>query len=115
MRTTIRLLSVAVALLTFAACGGGDKSTGPSAPQYGALIFRQDALSCPGYGTLELYVDGVSQGQYTSGPGAQKSFHVTAGSHTAGAREIGGSNYVFPTQNVNVPANSSFTAILVCQ
>ena len=114
MRLNCRRGIAVVLLVGSAACSGDSSPTAPTI-QYGNLIFRQDAATCTGSGVLELFVDGASQGQYTTGPGAEKVFQVTAGSHTAGAREIGGSNFIFPTQNVVVPANGSWTSVLVCR
>lgn len=106
---TVRLALLAVCL----ACGGGgDKATAPT--QQGTLIFKLDPVTCVGTGAIELFVDGTSQGQYTFSPGTQKGFPVQAGPHTAGAREASAGGYVWPTQNVNVPANSTWTTLLVC-
>jgi hypothetical protein len=113
MWSKFRSLTVGFSLMIAAACGG-DSATGPAEQLFGDLIFRQDPVTCTGYGTVELFVDGASRGQYSTGPGAQRSFRVSAGPHTVGAREIGGTSYVFPTQNVAVPANGSYTAVLVC-
>jgi hypothetical protein len=106
-------LGTCVALAVVIAGCGGDDSTGPS--QTGDLIFKTDANTCTGTGNVELFVDGTSQGTYTFSPGGTKGFNVSAGSHTAGAREIGGTAYQFPTLNVTVPASGSYTAVLVCQ
>jgi hypothetical protein len=114
MRLNCRSKGIAVFLLVAAAACGGDASPTEPAPQFGTRTFRQDAATCTGTGVVELFVDGASQGRYTTGPGAQKDFQVAAGSHTTGAREIGGSNYVFPTQNVVVPANGTYITVLVC-
>lgn len=108
MRTVLWAALVAV---TLTACGGDD-GTGP-APS-GDVIFRVDPVTCTGQGTVELFIDGNSKGQYTMAPGSTQTFEVDAGPHALGAREIGGGGFVWPTENATVPANSSYTALLVC-
>lgn len=71
-------------------------------------------MTCTGQGTVELFIDGSSKGQYTLAPGSTQTFEVDAGPHALGAREIGGGGFVWPTENATVPANSSYTALLVC-
>ena len=104
------MLATGLALAT-AGCGGDDK-TGPSEAS-GQLVFKSDASTC-GAGNAEVFIDGSSRGIYAFDPGDVLPFTVSAGSHTAGAREAGGSQLQFPTQNVTVPANSSYTYIMIC-
>lgn len=105
-------MRVLLMLFVLVACGGGgDKVT---APQNGVLVFKLDPVTCTGSGTVEPFIDGTSQGQFPMTPGSQQSFTVQAGSHTAGAREIPTGGYVWPTQNVTVPANGSWTTLLGC-
>lgn len=104
-----KLLAITGAVLILAC--GSDKST---SPKTGELIFKLDAVTCVGTGTLELYIDGTSQGQYTMSAGSQKGFTVVAGPHTAGAREVGVGGYVWATQSATVPAGSTYSAVLAC-
>ena len=110
----VGLRAVAVALTVGLAACGSD-SNEPAVPTTGTLIFAVDPVTCLGSGTVELFIDATSQGSYVMSGGSQRSYTVSAGTHTAGAREIGGSAYVWPTQNVTVPAAGSYTATLVCQ
>jgi hypothetical protein len=103
---------VLVCALAGSACGGDD-STGPTV-QNGTLRFVLDQVTCTGSGSIELFIDGTSQGIYSFTPGAERSYTVQAGSHTAGAREIGGTAYVWPTQTIAVPVNSTYSLSLTC-
>jgi hypothetical protein len=98
--------------LAVSACGG-DESTGPTV-QNGTLRFVLDQVTCTGSGSLELFIDATSQGTYSFSPGVSRSFTVQAGSHTAGAREIGGSGYAWPTGTVTVPVNNIYSLSLTC-
>src|SRR5690242_15777695 len=71
------------------ACTKDDNPTDPG-PQTGTLVFKLDAASCTGQGTLELFVDGTSQGQWVFNAGDYKAFTVSAGTHSVAANEIGG-------------------------
>lgn len=115
MNRTIRagaVLAACLGTLSLGACGGD--SNEPEQPAQGTLAFVLDAVTCTGSGTIELFVDGTSQGVYTYFPGNQRSFVVIAGSHTAGAREIGGGGYVWPTQSVFVPENTTYNLTMTC-
>jgi hypothetical protein len=108
-----RWMAVLATVLALANAGcGGDDNTGPSSTT-GQLVFKSDESTC-GAGNAELFVDGSSMGIYAFDPGDIVPFTVSAGSHTAGAREVGGSQLQFPTQNVSVPASSSYTYVMVC-
>lgn len=107
----LRSLALLLAALTINACGGD--STGPTV-QNGTLRFVLDQVTCTGSGNIELFVDATSQGSYAFTPGAERSFTVAAGSHTAGAREVGGSAYIWPTQTVSVPVNNTYNLSLTC-
>lgn len=114
-----RLIAVLSLVAVIAACGGD--STGPSAPPppppppTGALYFRVDALTCSGSGTIEFFIDGTSRFTQTLSAGqTSQGTTVVAGPHTAGARETIQAGYTWPTQQVSVPANGSYTAILTC-
>ena len=86
-----------------------------TAPAVGTLYFKVDALTCSGTGTIEFFIDGTSRFTQTMSAGqTSQGTSVTAGSHTAGARETTVGGYVWPTQNVTVPANASYAAILTC-
>lgn len=105
-----RFIVVALAV-ALAACG----KDSPTQPQKGTLSFRTDPASC-GAGTVELFIDGVSQGAFVfNPPGSFRDFEVTAGSHTAGAKEVGGTGLIFPSATVTVPANGKYTQVLICQ
>jgi hypothetical protein len=108
MRTLLAIAS----LLALAACGG-DKSTAPA--QTGTLIFRLDSQTCTGTGTLNFFLDGATIGSATISAGQSQSFSgQPAGQHVAGASETKTGGYVWPSQNVNIPANGSWTSVLTC-
>ena len=95
------------------ACGGSHDA---AAPQMGTLSFKLDPVTCTGTGTIEPFIDGTSQGQFTFSPGVAQGFSVRAGSHTAGAREVPvtSGSYVWQSQTVSVPANGTYTTLLTC-
>ncbi|MBI4542322.1 MAG: hypothetical protein HY705_04765 [Gemmatimonadetes bacterium] len=65
--------------------------------------------------TTALFIDDASIGQYVFSPGSQRSFSVFAGTHTARATELGGSQREFPAQAVEVPVNGSALYLMVCR
>jgi hypothetical protein len=80
---------------------GCDKLPAP-APQMGQLVFQKDS-SCADTVNTELFVDGVSQGQFTMRPGSMQGFNETAGQHFAKANELAGLMRQFTSQTVTVP------------
>ena len=101
--------SLVVALLLLIGCGGD--STGPG--QDGTLNVRFDAQTCNA-GQAEVFVDGATKGSYAWQPGVGRDFGVVAGQHTVGAREIGGTLFVWPPLTVTVPAGGVYNAIFTC-
>jgi hypothetical protein len=77
-------------------------------------VFRKDATTCEDIVTTALFIDDATIGQYVFGPGAQRSFSVSAGTHTARATEVGGKQRQFPAQAVEVPINGSALYLMVC-
>lgn len=90
-------------------CGGD--STGP-APE-GSIAVQFDVASC-NPGTAEVYIDNVNQGAYFWVPGQSRSWTVDAGNHVVGAREVGGSQLVWPSQTTTVRANATSNILFTC-
>ena len=94
-------------LMVVCACGAigaldCDKLPAP-AQAVGELVFQKDS-TCGDTTITELYVDKVSQGQFTMHPGSTIGFNVTADTHLADAIERGGLMRSFTSQSVDVPA-----------
>lgn len=107
----VKRLVLLFAILTLAACGA-DKST---AVQTGTVSFRVDNLTCVGTSSINFYIDGALVGTETLSAGQSSSpFRVRAGPHTAGAQEATPSGYTWPNQNINVPVDANYTALLAC-
>lgn len=106
----MRKFLVLLSAVAFAVGCGGDDLSGPST---GTLAVQFDAASC-NPGNAEIFVDGTSQGAFFWTPGQSRSMTVAAGSHAVGAREVGGSLFVWPAQTVNVPSNGTFTLVFTC-
>lgn len=104
------------ALTTALVIGSAACANDAAAPDSGTgtLVFKLDPASCVGHGTLELYVDGVSQGQYLFNAGDIRSFSVLSGAHTVAAQEIGGNGWSWPTQTVFVDSDATMTELLKC-
>lgn len=102
-------LGLTAALLI--ACGG--EST---APQIGEVMFKVDGLTCTGTSSIQFFIDGSLVGQQTLSAGGQSSsaFTVDAGPHTVGARDAVSGGFVWPTSNITVPSNTSYTTTLTC-
>jgi hypothetical protein len=98
-----------ISILFLGACGGGD-SIGPST---GTLTVQFDAATCH-VGKAEILIDATSQGAFIWTSGQSRDWSVAAGSHTVGAREVGGSLFVWPVQHVTVPGGGTFNAIFTC-
>ena len=106
----MRGFMLGLSVLAFAAgCGSDD----PSGPSTGTLNVSFDPASC-NPGTAEIFVDGQTQGAYFWTPGQQRGWTVSAGSHALGAREVGGTLFIWPSQTVNVPSGGSFNAVFTC-
>ena len=111
MRKNLIARWLLVGLLVIVPLAGCEDLTGP---ETGTLFFKIDALTCTGEGAIEFFIDGTSVGIEVLGGGdTSTGFTVSAGSHTAGARDLTGV-VIWPTFNVIVPANSSFTIVLTC-
>lgn len=107
---TLGFLSVVL----LAACSGGSAPTAPVVPTTGTLSLRLDGQTCSGTRTITIFVDGTSQGAYAFTGGQTKSFTASAGAHLVGATESGPFGLTWPSQNVFVPAGSSYTVLLTC-
>jgi hypothetical protein len=81
---------------------GCDKLPAP-ALQMGQLVFQKDS-TCTDTTNTELFVDDVSQGQFTMRPGSTEGFNETAGQHIAKANELAGRMKQFTSEIVTVPA-----------
>lgn len=109
MSAVKRLL--AVSLFALAACGGTDAT----APEQGGVLFKVDALTCVGTGSITFFIDGSAVGTQTlSGGQESQTFITTVGDHAVGARENGGTGYVWPTQTITVVAKQIRTELLTC-
>lgn len=94
--------------------GAGCSGDGISGPSSGSVLFKIDAQTCTGSGTITFFIDGSAVGTETLSTGAtSKAYTTTAGQHIVGARE-GTSGYTWPSQTVTVPAGSTYTALLEC-
>jgi hypothetical protein len=87
-----------------------------SPPATGTLIFRLDSQSCTGGGTINFFLDGkpIGTGTLVVGGADQVFANQPMGAHIAGASEVRANGYTWPSQNVTIPAGSSFTAVLKC-
>ena len=86
---------------------------GPSAGN-GQLLFQKDSASCTDTTNTELFIDGVSQGQFTMHPGSTVGFTEAAGTHIADAMERAGLLRKFPTQAVVVPTGGTGSYVMTC-
>ena len=84
---------------------------GPSAGN-GQLLFQKDSASCADTVNTELYIDGVSQGQFTMRPGSIVGFTEPAGTHVVDATERAGLLRKFPTQAVVVSTGGSASYVM---
>jgi len=80
----------------------------------GELAFQKDSTTCTDTVNTELYVDAVSQGQFTMRPGSVEGFTETAGQHIAKATERAGLQRQFPAQTISVPLNDVGTYVMKC-
>jgi hypothetical protein len=104
---------LAVIMLAVLAACGGDSGTQPSPT--GTLIFRLDAQTCTGTGTLNFFLDGTNIGTATISAGQSQSFaNQPAGQHIAGASEARIGGYVWPSATVMIPVNGTYTQVLSC-
>jgi hypothetical protein len=108
MRLYVVLLCVGL-LWSAEAC---DKLQAPP-PDMGELDFQKDS-SCADTTNTELFVDGVSQGQYTMRPGSIVGFSKTAGTHLAHATELAGQLRQFASQAVVVPPLGQAAYVMKC-
>lgn len=93
------------------ACGGGSTAPAPT----GTLIFRLDAQTCTGTGTLTFFLDGTTIGTATLSAGQSQSFPgQPTGQHVAGASETRAGGFTWAPQVVTIPPNASLTHVLVC-
>ena len=103
-----------------ALCAGvlvGAFGCGPIAgagPAMGFLVFQKDSASCADTTNTELFIDGVSQGQFTMRPGSATGFTESANTHLASATEVAGKLRQFPSQAVAVPAGGQGIYIMTC-
>jgi hypothetical protein len=101
----------ACALIVWGA-GGCDKL--PATPaEMGTLVFQKDS-TCADTTNTELFVDAVSQGQYTMRPGSTVGFQKTATTHFANATELAGQLRHFASQAVVVPPLGQATYLMKC-
>ncbi len=98
----MRFLVLAVCAGAVAAIFGCDPIPAPS-QDMGQLVFAKDA-SCSDTANTELFIDTVSQGQYTMRPGSTVGFNESANTHIARAVERSGKLRDFLNQAVFVPA-----------
>ena len=89
-----------------------DKLQAPP-PDMGELDFQKDS-SCADTTNTELFVDGVSQGQYTMRPGSLVGFSKTAGTHLANATELAGLMRKFASEAVVVPPLGEVAYVMKC-
>jgi hypothetical protein len=89
-----------------------DKLQAPP-PVMGELDFQKDS-TCADTTNTELFVDGLSQGQYTMRPGSLVGFSKTAGTHLANATELAGLLREFPSQAVVVPPLGQVSYVMKC-
>jgi hypothetical protein len=80
----------------------------------GQLLFQKDSVSCADTTNTELYIDGVSQGQFTLRPGSIVGFTEPAGTHIVDATERAGLLRKFPTQAVVIPTGGTASYVMTC-
>ena len=87
----------------------------PATPQsVGQLAFQKDS-TCADTANTELYVDTISRGQYTMGPGSIEGFNVSGGNtHFAKAIERSGRLRQFSVQAIYVPPLGVGTYLMQC-
>jgi hypothetical protein len=95
-----------------ALCGDGCGTISAPAAT-GILAFQKDS-SCADTVNTELFVDGVSQGQFVMGPGSVEGFNKSANTHIARATELAGKLRQFIAEAVVVPAGGSATYAMTC-
>jgi hypothetical protein len=112
MKAKFLMLGLVALLGAGAGCSGGDKVT---APANGTVIFKIDAQTCTGAGTITFYIDGSAVGTETlAAGGSSKGYTTPAGTHVLGATEAGVGAYTWPSQTAAVPAGGTYTAVLTC-
>ncbi len=79
----------------------------------GQLVFQKDS-TCADTVITELFVDGVSQGQFVMGPGSVQGFTKSANTHIARAIELAGKLRQFADQAVVVPAGGTGIYPMIC-
>ena len=80
----------------------------------GQLVFQKDSATCADTVNTELYIDGLSQGQYTMHPGSIVGFTRSAVTHIAQATERAGKLRQFPSETVAVPDGGAGYYVMTC-
>lgn len=118
-RFTMRPARLATAVVSsvlacfLAACGSDSSATEPTVAS-SHVVFKIDALSCVGSGTIQLFIDGSVVGTETLSAGqSSQSYTTSGGSHVLGAR-LANSTYIWPSTTVMVPVGGTFTAVMPC-
>ena len=87
----------------------------PAPPQgLGELDFQKDSITCTDTVNTELYIDTVSQGQFTMRPGSIEGFTEPYGQHIAKAIERAGTLRQFKPQTITVPLEGIGTYVMKC-
>lgn len=105
-------------VMALCACGvvgvyGCGPTTTTVAPDPGQVAFQKDS-TCADTTNTELFIDGVSQGQFTMRPGSLQGFNKTAGTHLAEAIERAGKLRDFGVQAVSVPPFGQGVYLMRC-
>jgi hypothetical protein len=109
----MRWCVMAVCVCIVVGADGCDPTTTTVAPDPGQLAFQKDS-TCTDTTNTELFIDDVSQGQFTMRPGSLEGFNKNAGTHLAQAIERAGKKRDFGVQAITVPALSQGLYLMRC-
>ncbi len=119
MRTLLRTLShgtvALAALVSLAACSGGDDDAGPTnpTPTTGTLIVSADQASCTGQVTAEIFINGQGRGRFQLNPNTVQTYSLTPGQYTV-SQQINGITLGTP-QSVVIIAGQSTSYLFFCR
>jgi len=109
MRRWMFVLCAGIVAIAYAC----DNATTTSSPGVGQLLFQKDS-SCTDTTNTELFIDDLSQGQFTMHPGSIEGFNKTATEHVADAIERSGKLRDFGLETVIIPALGQAFYVMKC-